>query len=382
MLKRIFWSMVGLSTLLTPALAFAAPELDCDDGKSLEKAVRLSRPGAVIHFRGTCREAITITKALTLVGLDGAAIDGAGLTLDEATGLLEVAARGVSLESLTVRNSPSVGISLVEDAYVEASNVVAEWNATAGIAVAASQLALSDVTSRNNGAQGVFSFGTSNLEVRGNLTAQDNGATGVQVGSGSVGFRAGETLLINNASGLLIATGRAGITGASVTVQSSQGIGVNVFNGAALLVAEGALTVSDNGSFGLSVLGGDVAVLEPATLSVTGNGATGINASQQSQLLILATQDGPFTVNGTGQPGLAIDHSSLRVVATPGDAAVANTGLLTMVAHGADVLMSNVDLGEQISLNFGSGVRLFGSAPLIVSCDGTVLTQGFVCTNQ
>ncbi|MFG2295005.1 hypothetical protein [Streptomyces sp. NPDC048603] len=206
---------VGLVGTAVPEAA-AATVVDCDAGDNLQNAINASFPGDSLVLRGVCSGNFVIDKNLSVVGRQGAGIEGLN-----GDALLVTGAVTVSLTNLFITHSSgTTGTGLhnsIGTVTVTRSTIFENDGANIGGGIANDSGTLNLIRSTVSGNTGVTFgggiFNSSALNVTAS-TISDNGAA----------FGAG----ILNVVGGVMTLDRATISG---NVSSSQGGGINNDNG-------------------------------------------------------------------------------------------------------------------------------------------------------
>lgn len=183
--------------------------VNCDRGKSIQRALDRARPGATIRVRGTCTEAVTIGKDnQVLSGVDGASITAP----DTSTATITAEGRKVVIENLTVSGgNPAIsvenggsavirnnhvtrsgrnGIEVVASGYARIEdNIIGgatEADGNAGIGIFVARAASTDIDRndiQNNVNDGILVNTNGFAMVRDNIIS-NNGRQGVLVNRG------------------------------------------------------------------------------------------------------------------------------------------------------------------------------------------------------
>ena len=198
--------------------------VDCDRGKTLERALRRKADHLTIELSGTCTEDITIARdGVTLRGADADATLVGGIRVDSSN--------RVEISGFTVRDSHVFEscIEAVNGSGVKISDMEIEGCAQRGIRIRDSSGEVRDTTVRNTGDVAFLARGSA-LTLEGDITAIDSGLVGISITDGSSCF---------SKSGNLVAHG--GSWGVVVQLASS------------FSLPEGTLDVSNNGAAGVLV---------------------------------------------------------------------------------------------------------------------------------
>ena len=352
----------------------------CDLGQSLRYVLILrARAGDRVRVHGSCNERIEITQdRLTLEGVDGGAIDGAGLEpgAPEFNPLVVIeGAQGVVLENLTIRNSSAEGLIARSGAAVTMRNVTATANANLGMLIDNARVEMDNSTVSGNGS-GLDAINNSSLVFTGAIDLTQNGALGL-------GSANGTALELRGAQ--VDASGN-GAFGAVI-----EGATLGLFN---FGVSQGSsLTADDNGMFGIVVTaGGLIDIIAPPpfynsginVISASGNGTAGMYVLGQS------TVESPFgaaTLRFEDNPvGVQVDtNSSMLIVGGMQISGNADVGLLADGAGSVTIIPPEADPtavpsaitgnGTDVRLSFGTRATIAAAVGSIV-CDPSVLVRG------
>jgi len=334
--------------------------VECDKGRSINKALGKAVPGDTIIIRGTCHEQVTITTdRLTLDGEGDTIIDGQASVCDLGpfeetnTGQLEIdGAQGVVVTGIKIHDSPVDGIYVRNSAAVEIRDTHVRNSCDDGIQSDQSAVTLENSSFNENQESGFNLFDNSSLLIRtGSAQFNDNGRQGLQIWDSVASVHGGALLEAQE-------NGSFGITALA--------------QGQVVAYTASRITVTDNGKNGMILINAGLTATY-ATIEVTGNGVgtdNGSNVEQDNSGITLVDTATSSFVGGTltlerNQPvGLLAENStmSMRLIDDPGDVSINDNGLI--VGNGLDVV-----------LRFGSRATLLGSIGPIV-CDDTVLIQG------
>ena len=200
-------------------------QVNCDAGDTLQAALDSAVEGDTINVSGTCNERITVRiDNVTIVGDGTAIIDGTGI--DAPGALLQVRALNVSIQNLTVQNSPRSGIAVARGGSASIQGVTSTGNGNHGISVSRAAFALIGPEGRDHPAAGT---GTGN-HIFGNTRH------GIFVGGGA-NADIFHNLITGNRRGINISTnGSADIDGNEITGNSQAGI--QFFNNGAVRLSD------------------------------------------------------------------------------------------------------------------------------------------------
>ncbi len=340
----------------------------CDRGRSLSRALAWARPGDTLRIYGTCKESVVIrTDRITLVGANGAAIDG-GSYASEAVVLVD-GARGVRIESLNVVNGSDQGLLLRRQAQAILEALSLSRNGTVGLSVDRSHIEIDDIILDGNRTGGMDAYSGSTVLARGDISAVNNGGDGFAVNGKSFFELRGATVTasMNGGNGVsIINDSRLQVfsfpeaQGSSITADS------NVFAGVALLGSELGVVGSQFFGSGANVISGTNnligffisagSILSPHATGrfvATGNG-TGMTVEDGGSLLVIGGLD--VSQNGTGLS--AVGAGTLTVVSVPPNPSRATQNELDVeFGFGTRATMQSVDLAT-------------------IECDGTELVRG------
>ncbi len=373
--QAIVLALGCLLTLLSasaPARAeWAGRSVNCDRGQSVARALRFALPGSRIVVRGTCHEHLVIRRdRITLVGLDGAIIDGSGITPRNEGTITILGAQDVTLSGLHVRNGPDQGVAVVQSSRVVLRDIEATGNATAGVVADRSEVRLANVTAADNRGGGFDLFSSSTVVATGPLAARGNGGTGLAL----------------NAKSLLE------LRGAVVTASDNGGDGVLIVNSSDLTIlsfpeaqGSGVVTSNNRGNAGMFVANSTVTVVG-SNFFGAGNNELTASGNNVGFLLTASNLSSPFanariSAEGNGVGLLLADDSSAFVV---GGLTLRGNGL-GLLADGAgvvnlqhtDALESSIqgNFGADVNLAFGTRARIQQAIPVgVLLCDPSVLT--------
>ena len=342
----------------------------CDKGQSLARALRWARKGATIAVWGTCHETVTIDKdGLTIIGRDGAVIDGAGIAA-EAVVLVD-AARNFSIENLVIRNGTDQGILATRQAQGELRGVVLSGNATVGLSVDRSHLDIEDVSMNDNGG-GMDAYSSSTIVARGDINAMNNRGDGLAA-NGKTFFE---------------------VRGAALVASQNQGSGISIINDSRLQIfsfpeAQGSTIRADNNGFaGIGILGSELSVVGS---QFSGSGANVITASNNSLFGFFMPAGGivsphataKFVAEGNRVGMLMEDGANALIIGglnvTGNGAGVSAVGAGTLTLVSVEPNPSQVNL-NQVDFDFGFGTRatVNGVTTTEVACDDSALLRGTV----
>ncbi len=373
------WLLVATTDLLA-----ADPIVDCGV-RSLADAVEHAQgTNPVITFTGVCGPIVITKDGVTLQGVGGAVIDGAGQDAVTVDGASRVALAGVE-----IRNGVN-GILAVNGAHLLLSEVNVHANTGPGISVqTGSSAALTDVTTSQN----LFGLDVRNgsaVTVTGLLTASGNRVFGINVNGGAFTLSRGTVTASGNALGIQIATGANAFLNDSdsvINATNNFSTGLTVVSGAELVSFGGTINASGNPVAGVTVNSKAGLDLDAASqLNTVGNG-DGLRIQQDS---VITAFNNPMN---TGQPGFSTINTSNNTgsgvrVLTGSTLTLVNrarvlskqNGLGFVADNGAGVVLVNSEITgnttTDVTLTFGtrfdSGILQFGT----YACDDTVLVRG------
>jgi hypothetical protein len=270
--------------------------VNCDAGDTLGEALTQIKAGDTINVTGTCTETVTITTdQLTLVGQEGATLDGGGAALLPV--VMVDGARGTTFRGFTVQNA-DVGIAVINGAVVTLEGTQVQDNATSGLAaVANGVLLMFNVSVQNNGIGVTLSSGGVG-RFAGVSVVRDNTRQGILVANGTINFLLGapqrELRVLNNgAHGLKFIAGRGSFFGGTLVADGNTADGVLLQHSSAVV----------KGSEGFPVVG---------TVSTSGNGGNGILVESGSDFSVdinLTT----LTDQNNSLAGLRLDDGSASI---------------------------------------------------------------------
>ena len=324
MARSIALMMLVLSAIL--ALADPAPNVDCDKGQSLNRALaKLDKfNGATLTFKGTCTEYVVVDgfNNLTLKGLQGATIQQPSVEPQNTQYVLSIrASRGLNASGFAVRSLPnifsSIGIGGGSDKIV-IQNVTTEgsWGV---VVYEASQVWLVNMTvNLTSGYAAVSAFDKSDVHIADGLLQRPSNT--------------------NWNVGLLVSSGHVTIQG--MTIRDMQQ----------------SININDSGSvdlvnFDASAKGVDVIIDNPS-----GNNFDGAYVSDSSSLNLGSAK---LRINNSGQPWGA---DTAAVLVTNGSTLNAAANLIVSGGQGQGVMVSNNSHAELQ----GSSITGVGHGGLVV----------------
>ena len=344
--------------------------VDCDQGKTIAKALEKAGDELVVEIRGTCHEDLVIRR-------DNVALVGAGEDPTLAGSLFFEGASGVLLEGFTIRDSARWGVR-GHGAQLVVRDVLVRDNAGSGITILEGSTAILEEVTAERNFDGITAWVGSAVELVGEVRANENRRCGMIVSSGSgleatgTGALLGDRLVAeDNAFCGLAVQVAAGAQFGEVIARRNGLVGVALFAGTLL---GGRIEASDSE---LGVWLSETSTLEAAVIAHD-NSFAGILAEIGSTLALVRLP-GPegSSVTDNGDFGVLLDesHGNLSLV----DVRRNGTG---MSLDGSSVRVNRVTLldnGLDAGLSFGSRASFDGGNQAgSVSCDSTVLTRGDV----
>lgn len=346
--------------------------VNCNRGPSIQHYLRVAIPNTQLTIHGVCKEQILIEKdQITIVGADGASIDGGGAGSDILyQGVVTIrGARDVTLKNLIVSNGPDIGIYASEGAQITLENITATGHATTGIVVDNAQAELNNVTANENGSVGIDAFSNSTVIAKGSIMTNNNAGPGLEANGNSLIELRGAIVTSNENGGdgvLLVGDSLLQI----LSFPESQGSGVNADGntGNGMLIATSEVVVvgsqyfgSGANEFNFSNNGNGIFMSSGAINNPFGtakftiqNNDVGILAVENSQILSI----GGLNITGNGA-GLV------------GDAA--GTFTIVSIPPNPSAIQGN---GQDVDLSFGTRATFGGTAIDSINCDTTVLVRG------
>lgn len=342
----------------------------CGQGASLAGVLARAKPGDTLKISGTCVESVVIaTDRLSLLGEDGATIDGSG---GPSEGVVVIdGARRVVLDNLKIQNGADQGLIATHQAQGSLTNLDIRDNGTVGLTVDRSHLEVDGLLLQGNGTSGMDAFASSTVVLKGTITATGNGGDGLVAN--------GKTFLE--------------LRGATVDASQNMGGGVSIINDSRLQIfsfpeAQGSSVTADaNGFAGISLLGAELSVVGAEFF---GSGANVISAND-NVLGYLIAAGGIFSPHATAK--FAAKGNGVGMVMEDGASALIIGGLdvsdngAGMEASGAGTLTlvsvppnpsSVVNNELDISLSFGTRATIDEVNVGSLLCDETVLVRGTV----
>lgn len=342
--------------------------------RSIAKALRYATPGAHIKIRGTCSEQIVIDQDdITLVGIDGAVIDGGGpdATITHEGTVTIDGGHNVTLKDLTIINGPDTGLLARNGAQVVLDGITSTGHATAGIVFDNSAGKLSDVIASDNGGVGIDSFTNSSLIFTGPVSTNNNGGPGLEAnGNSFIELRGAIATSSNNGGDGVLLVGDSVMQ--IFSFPEAQGSGVIADNNAGngMLLATSELVVvgsqfADSGANEFILTNNTNGIFMPtgainnpfgtARFDIRGN-SVGILAVDGAQIFSQGGMN--ISANGAGLVGDAA--GTFTIISTPPN---------------PSVIQGNF---QDVSLSFGTRVTFSGVAIDSIDCDTTVLSRGSV----
>lgn len=341
----------------------------CDRDHSLSRALRRAREGYTIRISGTCHESVTVkTDNLTLVGVDGAIIDGAG-SPSEAVVLID-GARGFHLDNLTVRNGADQGILATHQSQGRLRNIITTGNRTVGLSIDRSHLELDNVSMENNTTNGMDAFSGSTVVLFGEISANGNGGDGLAAN--------GKTFLE--------------VRGARVSASHNRGSGISVINDSRLQIfsfpeAQGStITANNNGFAGIGLPGSELSVVGAEFF---GSGANVITASENFLFGFFMPAGAIFSPHATAKfvaesnrVGMLMEDGAsalvvggLNITGNGAGISAVGAGTLSLVSVPPNPSTVNLNIVD-LDLGFGTRATLDGVRASDLVCDDTALVRG------
>ena len=285
------------------------PLIDCDSGDDLAAEIAAAPAGATLNIAGTCVGTFFVTKKLTLNGMPGATLDGAGAGTTVITG-----PKPVKLIGLTITGGSS------------------PTGRGGGVAVTGGSLTISDSTLTGNVSQGIQGAGGAVWNSGGTVTIKNsdlfgNSAPGLGGGGGAVYNALGQTMTISTST---------------LSGNSADHVGGAILNEGDLVLKNTAL--SGNSTSDTSGSGGAIWNFGSATITDStfdGNAVPFLGGAIVNLNGPLAISDSTFDGNTAGTQGgainsygtLAIANSTFTANDAPTGGGIANiNGAMTMTA--------------------------------------------------
>ncbi|MBV9266020.1 MAG: right-handed parallel beta-helix repeat-containing protein [Acidobacteriaceae bacterium] len=361
---------------------------NCNRSASLQSAIDSARRGDTIAFRGACTGPLTIEKNLTLMGRDGATING-----DSKDAITISGPAAVTLQNLDVSNGQN-GIVGKSGAQLTLLNTTVHDNGGTGVLIESSSSAtLSGGAATHNGLNGIDVEATSALIVAGDYISQNNAVFGLNInGSSSITFESANLTVAGNTLGIQIGTSAAAfIADAATTISVKDNIttGLTIVSGAHMVAFGGTIGASGNGVHGISVdskAGFDLDAA--ATVTSTGNGQDGVHLEETSVLTMFNTpafSGAPGTttlaVSGNGANGISVlTGSNLTVIHQAAINSTQNTGFGIQADNGSAITLigSKItgNMTKDVSLTFGSRGDIRTTTVQALTCDASSLLRG------
>ncbi len=260
---------VGLFLFVSTSRATEDPKLlsvDCDEGKTIAKALQKVKSGGTIVVTGTCNENIAVTAKHRMITLDGqgtASINGPDL----GEPVIDVKGNDIAIKGLTISGG-RFGVHIHDG-----GTAILDGNVVRNAVEDGLQIRL----------------GASAVVV--NNTVQNNGQEGISIGEGAsarIGFR----------------EGRGMRTAEPNVIQNNGGRGIRITRTSSARIYSN--TISNNGGRGVEVARTSFADI--SSNAIDGNGNDGILVNQNSAVVLGAdTTEDPIaddpnrtTVNNNG----------------------------------------------------------------------------------
>ncbi len=269
-MRRLFLVTLGLLCAWTAAAKTVSVE--CDKGKTIEKALADNAGALEIVVSGTCSENVLIDRdGVTITGAAGATLTGIP-AVPPVAAITVLSARGVAIRTLAVSGGGRHGIFVNRGSAVEISGVTSSNNTSHGLLVIDDSSArITDSTFNDNTGDGIGNWGGSFVTLVGTNTCNGNGRAGIIV-SASVLNSAGAsplTLHDNGYTGLYLQLSASGQLGLAVDVLGSDE-GIAVYDGASL--ALGGFASRSNGFSGVTVWNNSTFESGGASATIEDNG--------------------------------------------------------------------------------------------------------------
>jgi hypothetical protein len=303
-----------------------AKPVHCGKGQTLAKALATAQPGDTLVISGTCRERVTVAlDRITLDGQGTAVIDGGGGGPAEFAAVVTVdGTSGVVIKGLTIRNGPGEGILGQRRAAFTVQDTKVHDNGSTGISVGGGSTAEVIDTSSQRNSPGLDVYTGSSVILRGAIAISQNFGNGAEInGQAVLEIRGAKVNASDNGgTGIVVGSGQLAIFGFAVSASSTLDASGNGFAGiivgGSLFTVYPAVTVtaSGNGVFGIFLVGPSTIVTIPGigpTFVVEGNGV-GINVGQGAGVLLQGAQ---LSVKNNGV-GLSADGAGTVTILSGG----------------------------------------------------------------
>jgi parallel beta-helix repeat protein len=320
--------------------------VDCNRGQKLANALGQGdfRKPLVINVRGTCREFVTIARDnVTLRGNPAAEL----VAPTQATDLVIIEARGVTLENLTLTGG-SYGVRNNQGLSLTISNCVIQGTRSDGYRGFVGDARLMNTTIRNAGGAGVYlsrgaSVGISqNSQITGNVgvgilaernstvvvsasEVSGNGSNGVQLQNGSFGSVSSSRIEGNGTddgkpgAGVAVSQSQAGMLNNN-TIRYNREDGVIVTAGGIATIDDN--TIAENGGHGVNAYLGSLLVLHGNVISE--NRLSGVVGYAHATVQI----GGATIRDNRGGAGISMMYGSKLMLEAPTTTSQGNIGAL------------------------------------------------------
>lgn len=276
--------------------------VNCSKGDSIGAALAKgdARKPMLLKIRGTCREAVSITRDdVTLQGDPRATIE----PQDNTVRAIDVSGSDVNLINLDVVGG-NLGISFNGTSRAIAKDCTVRDSNSDGVRIFAGDARLQGIRIENAGGHGIALLRRSSLALSGNSEISGSQSDGVYATLNSVLSMSGGSIHDNGSQGVELENGaEASFAGTVIQGNAQEGISVSQ----AHVLLSGQNTISGNNGYGIMVLAGASAALNDN--AIAGNGRDGVIGYLGATVVMHGNE-----ISGNGQSGVSCNsHCTLQI---------------------------------------------------------------------
>lgn len=337
--------------------------VDCNDGKTIGKALEMNAGILEIVVSGDCAENVLIERDdVSIVAQAGSTLTA---TDDTVAAIVVQGAQNVSVTGLSISGGRH-GVEVRRGAAVTLTAVTVNDNVRHGVLVIDhSSVNIAGGTFSGNGGDGLGVWAASSATMGGSIVADGNTRAGILVSGSSVAaIPPGSISLQNNGYGGLYLQLSANVQLSVPLDQAGSDEGIAVYLGSSL--AMGAFETSGNGFSGVTVYHNSTFESNGGTVTVDGN-LHGFWVEEDSSLVRTGTTN--FLSNTDA--ALYAEDSNVRLRNATGSG---NGG--GFIARNCSMRIANSSPADLVDLSFGTRIEGGGNSNFTgVNCDGTVISQ-------